>query len=91
MRNKPESRKKSFHLLFHESELKMTIKNNLQFVDYLIITFSLISFDYRPLTKQNNENSYICKKSNYQSFVTKRFQLSATIVKQECFQLIQLN
>ena len=57
MRNKPESRKKSFHLLFHESELKMTIKNNLQFVDYLIITFSLVSFDYRPLTKQNNDQT----------------------------------
>ena len=56
----PESEKikTSIQSIFQENELKINIQCNLNFVDYLDVTFNLTD-SYRPFNKTNNETNYI--------------------------------
>jgi hypothetical protein len=51
--------------IFKELGLKITIKTNLKIVDFLDVTFNLVTGTYQPYNKPNDQPLYINKKSNH--------------------------
>ena len=58
--------------IFQRNGLKLDIKCNLKVVDYLDITFDLITGSYKPYRKPNNDTRYINSKSNHPPTILKQ-------------------
>ena len=71
-----ERKKKQIVKVFKDRGLSITIKCNLKLVDFLDVTFDLISKIYKPYRKPNTKPLYINKHSNHPSNILKQLPKS---------------
>ena len=65
--------KKNFQKNLRENDLNIVIKCNLKIVDYLDVTLNLLNNTYnKPLSKPNNEITYIHKEFNHPPSIIKQ-------------------
>ena len=64
--------------IFKELGLKITIQTNLKIVNFLDVTFNLVTGTYQPYTKPNDQPLYINKKSNHPPNIIKAIPESIT-------------
>ena len=71
-----ERKKKQIVKVFKDCGLSITIKCNLKSVDFLDVTFDLVSEIYKPYRKPNNKPLYINKHSNHPPNILKQLPKS---------------
>ena len=79
--HKQREKRKISKNFFRKNDLKVVIKWNLKFVNYLDVTLNLLNNTFNSFSKSNNEFNYLHKESNHPPCQTSTFFNRATLIK----------
>ena len=64
--------RKELHKIFEQFDLKITAQVNMNFVNFLDVTFDLINAKHKQYRKPNDDPLYINRHSNYPPSITRQ-------------------
>ena len=86
--HKQKEKRKISKNFFRKNDLKVVIKWNLKFVNYLDVTLNLLNNTFNSFSKSNNEFNYLHKESNHPPCQTSTFFNRATLIKAFLFWIL---